>query len=61
MRLAARNIDPVVGLSADSIRPIRLRAGTSVTFMFTKIEAIALANQIVNVVEELNKLEGTPL
>jgi hypothetical protein len=58
MRLAAKNIDPAVALAPGSVRPIRLRAGTSVTFMFTKIEAIALANQIVNVVEELNKLEG---
>lgn len=53
MRIAARNVNPMVVLMPGTARPIRLRTGT-LTYMFTPDEAVHLATQLADAVNELD-------
>ncbi len=52
MRLTARETAPFVNAMPDSVRPIRLRAG-GLTFAMDTAEAIDLATQLADAVDEL--------
>lgn len=57
MRIAARDVEPVVATAPGSSRPIRLRTG-ALTYMFTTDEAIALATQLADAIQTIR--EETP-
>lgn len=54
MRLSSRDLQPIVAISPESIRPIRLRTG-ALTYMFTPDQAIELATQLADAVDELKE------
>ncbi|GCA97171.1 hypothetical protein [Mycolicibacterium sp. NCC-Tsukiji] len=51
MRIAARDLKPTVVVAPDTERPIRLRTG-AITFQFTEAEAIGLATQLADAVDQ---------
>lgn len=55
MRLSARDFRPEVVTAPDSRRPIRLRTGGGITFMFTTDEAIELATLLADAVTNFNR------
>ncbi len=58
MRLSARDVDVRVTATPDTIRPIRLRAA-GLVFALDPSEALTLANQLADAVDEIRKHERT--
>lgn len=58
MRLSARDITFKVATEPDSIRPIRLRTG-SMSYCMDLAEALDLANQLADAVDDLNAHKRT--
>ncbi len=53
MRLRARETKPSVVVERDSVRPVRLRTN-GLTFCMDTAEALDLANQLADAVEQFN-------
>ncbi|WP_418601576.1 hypothetical protein [Mycolicibacterium sp. SCSIO 43805] len=57
MRLSGRDIQPDVKVSPDTVRPIRLRAA-GLVFGMNTAEAMHLATQLADAVDEIHNHEG---
>ena len=57
MRLSGRDIQPDVKVSPGTVRPIRLRTA-GLVFGLNPAEALHLASQLANAVDEINNNEG---
>ncbi|MFV8233690.1 hypothetical protein [Mycolicibacterium fortuitum] len=57
MRIAAKEVEPKIVVMPDTARPIRMRTG-ALTYMFTEAEAIELANNLVDAVDEITNHKG---
>lgn len=59
MRLSARDMQVVISTRPEASRPVRLRAA-SLVFALTETEALELANNLADAVDEIHAHERQP-